>query len=362
MSHFRRVLQVYTGLGVWVWIACQPQVHTFQWDELAPGVFHHEIFLLQGPWAIHVLEIDLSRAWEAGIRLHLSRPENGGLARTSVLANGALAAINGDFFIGQGQVRTAGIQVHGGRVISQPQRHSAFAMTAEGRPLIDVFRFRAGLISSDGRTWPIEMLNPRRIASGLKLYNHYARAERDSIYDGIGFRLQCLDAKPSLADTVQVQVSQVRRRAWPLQLDARQWLVAVGEGHLPSGEVIPGDTLKLYMHLPPAEEALQEAIGGGPRILRDGAVSIEYRVEGLDREFALERHPRTAIGYSRDRDTLFLVTVDGRQPGSSIGMTLEELARFMGRELADFRVPGSMLTRRSIWMGAGRPPWSCAGR
>ena len=39
------------------------------------------------------------------------------------------------------------------------------------------------------------------------------------------------------------------------------------------------------------------------------------------------RNPRTAIGYTADNN-LVLVAVDGRE-GSSIGMTLNELARFM---------------------------------
>ena len=40
-----------------------------------------------------------------------------------------------------------------------------------------------------------------------------------------------------------------------------------------------------------------------------------------------ERHPRTAIGASRDH--FFFVEVDGRQPGLSMGMTLSELADYM---------------------------------
>ena len=40
-----------------------------------------------------------------------------------------------------------------------------------------------------------------------------------------------------------------------------------------------------------------------------------------------ERHPRTAIGWN---DSYFyLVTVDGRQPHLSVGMTLNELARYL---------------------------------
>ena len=81
---------------------------------------------------------------------------------------------------------------------------------------------------------------------------------------------------------------------------------------------------------------LEEAVGGGPRIIRDGGVSIENQREGLGREFALERHPRTAVGHSRDGRAVFLVTVDGHQPGYSVGMSLEELARFMASQLASF--------------------------
>jgi len=43
----------------------------------------------------------------------------------------------------------------------------------------------------------------------------------------------------------------------------------------------------------------------------------------------LVRHPRTAVGVSRDGRTLVLVVVDGRQPEWSIGMTLPELADLM---------------------------------
>ncbi|MCL4817772.1 MAG: phosphodiester glycosidase family protein [Vicinamibacteria bacterium] len=42
-----------------------------------------------------------------------------------------------------------------------------------------------------------------------------------------------------------------------------------------------------------------------------------------------KRHPRTAVGVSRDGATLVVVVLDGRQPGWSAGATLPELARVM---------------------------------
>jgi exopolysaccharide biosynthesis protein len=40
-------------------------------------------------------------------------------------------------------------------------------------------------------------------------------------------------------------------------------------------------------------------------------------------------HPRTAVGFSQDSTKLYFFTVDGRQPGYSVGMSLEELASYM---------------------------------
>lgn len=42
-----------------------------------------------------------------------------------------------------------------------------------------------------------------------------------------------------------------------------------------------------------------------------------------------ERHPRTAMGLSQDKRTLYMAVVDGRQPGVSRGMTCVELGKMM---------------------------------
>ena len=40
-------------------------------------------------------------------------------------------------------------------------------------------------------------------------------------------------------------------------------------------------------------------------------------------------HPRTAVAIDHHRHTLILMVVDGRQPGYSEGVTLEELAKLL---------------------------------
>jgi exopolysaccharide biosynthesis protein len=81
-----------------------------------------------------------------------------------------------------------------------------------------------------------------------------------------------------------------------------------------------------YRSNPPVE--LYNAIGGKNRILAAGknVGAIHYNGVDCDKNCsARDPHPRTAIGVTPDRK-LILFTVDGRQPGHSLGMTTAEVA------------------------------------
>lgn len=311
--------------------------------QLAPGVFYHKVSLIEGPWAVHVLEVALEEARRAGWALRLAGASDGSTARTSQLAAGlgGLAAVNGDFFVDDdGQpVRTTGMHISAGEIVRVPHGLSAFALDREGRPLIGVFSFAAGIAIGE-RVFPIGSFNRGPGRNELALYNRFAAATADSVHAAFGLRLQRIAGESVVNDTVVARVVQVRRRAWPLRLDEDQWLVAAGRD-VQGLDVAPGDTVRLFSSLPPAATSLREAIGGGPRIVRDGGVSVEDRAEHLSRQFAAGRYPRTALGHSRDGATVFMVTVDGRQPGYSVGMSLEELARFMCRGLSAFSRSGA---------------------
>jgi exopolysaccharide biosynthesis protein len=66
-------------------------------------------------------------------------------------------------------------------------------------------------------------------------------------------------------------------------------------------------------------------------LLLGGRIPEPVAGESYAEEFRNRRHPRTAAGLRGD-GTLLLVTVDGRQPELSVGMTIDELASLM-REL-----------------------------
>ena len=81
-------------------------------------------------------------------------------------------------------------------------------------------------------------------------------------------------------------------------------------------------------------QSVQNGIGGNLRLLRNGVVEPELAEFARSRggsayrhNNGASRHPRSALGFNDEK--LFLIVVDGRQPGHSMGMTLHDMATFL---------------------------------
>lgn len=205
---------------------------TIRTVRLADGVWYRYVWSPRGPWAIHLVEADLRRC-ELGLQVVRAPEEEGkrgGHARVTELVeadttDGALVALNGDFF------------------------------TPEGTPL-------GPEIGPDG--------------------------------------VRTLRSRPVLA-------WQPGRKPWigPAQVEG-------------GGLVLEGWR--------PAEGAPGVAVVGGYPELLDRGRRVGDLLVSENPNFAGTRHPRTAVGVEPARDVLWLVVVDGRQAGYSLGMTLPELA------------------------------------
>jgi hypothetical protein len=68
----------------------------------------------------------------------------------------------------------------------------------------------------------------------------------------------------------------------------------------------------------------RDAVSGAGLLLLDGRELNEWADEKITAGFDTTRHPRTLIGVDAD-EAIWLVTVDGRQPALSLGMTFAEL-------------------------------------
>ena len=80
-------------------------------------------------------------------------------------------------------------------------------------------------------------------------------------------------------------------------------------------------------------QSVQQGVGGNLRLVRNGKVEPELTAFGKSRggtayrhRNGASRHPRSALGFNDEK--LFLIAVDGRQPGYSMGMTLYEMGTF----------------------------------
>ncbi|WP_261991764.1 phosphodiester glycosidase family protein [Streptomyces sp. OR43] len=71
--------------------------------------------------------------------------------------------------------------------------------------------------------------------------------------------------------------------------------------------------------------AQSSVVGAGPSLVRDGRIRINAEANGFSRTALTRREPRTVAGITAD-GTLLLVTFDGRRPGISVGVSLQEAA------------------------------------
>jgi hypothetical protein len=305
-------------------------------EAAAPGVTWVRAWIDDGPWAIHVLEVDPARCraqWEA-------RKPAGTLDRrelTSRLGHADLAAMNADFFQLPGGT-PVGAHVSGGVPFIGPADRAAWlldrngGMYAGGAELL-------GRISAGSDSVPLVQVNRAATVTSAYRPPHQgatlftARAGRmppaDSGADVVWLadvtgderegRGRVLRVEPRQADTATVLSGTA---ALQLHGGDRAWAArrSAGEPVAWTASVSPRDLDGL-----PAVEA----VGGFPLLLREGRdVLAETETRP---SFGVQRHPRSAIGWSRRSGRIFLVLVDGRQAPYSDGMSLSELTALFVR-------------------------------
>ena len=73
---------------------------------------------------------------------------------------------------------------------------------------------------------------------------------------------------------------------------------------------------------------VDDITNGVPQLIKNGKIDITWEQEKSSKVFVETRHPRTAVAKMKDGKFL-MITVDGRQPGVSVGMNLNELAEYL---------------------------------
>jgi hypothetical protein len=302
-------------------------------ETVAPGVEH--IAIRRGDfsekpgtnrWTIHALVLDPSR-----VRLKLGRAMDEGVGTETVSSlaarHGALAAVNGGYFRTAGLYRgePAGLLEVSGRVLSEPsQRRPGLAVMdgAEGiRAAVVTVDFRAEVISEGGAGKSIDGVNRPRGDNELILFT--PEFHRTTLTGPGGVEAVAVgDMVTAIRDGDGSATIPQGGYVLSASGAAGNWL----REHVRAGRTV---TLKTADIASPQPDFTPDfIIGGGPVLVRAGKPAGASDPGAYDQGFSMKRHPRTAAGIRADGD-LVLVTVDGRQPLTSVGMTIAELEALM---------------------------------
>ncbi|MGC8654750.1 MAG: phosphodiester glycosidase family protein, partial [Candidatus Kryptoniota bacterium] len=237
-----------------------------------------------------------------------------------------VGAINGDFF---GTV-PINVQVKNGEILQRPIYKSTIGFDDSNHPVLGIVAFSGALIVN-GHSHSIDGINETRYTNSLIMYNNFIGTTTGTNQWGTEVAAHPIDSW-FVNDTVKCVVDSIVSGVGNMIIP-KGGLVLSGHGSAAdflSSNTLIHDTIKIVISLTPSCSRLKEMLGGFPRIVYNGSDFVDqgYQIENGP-SHTYERHPRTGVGFSRDSSKLYLVTVDGRQPGFSIGMTLHEFARLM---------------------------------
>ncbi|MFE1441272.1 phosphodiester glycosidase family protein [Streptomyces sp. NPDC058739] len=331
-----------------------------------------------GPWSLDVLVIDPTR-FTGRMRSELSNGIVPGRETTSETARrtGALAAVNGGFFVIGGDRTTpgpwlagtdgdlAGISVVGGDLVSEAVNgRPALVLPSESGKRAAVRRLstRITLHTATGTARLVTGLNRQAglivNCGGVGTATPFTRPAHD---------YTCGNLNELIVVTPKFGTSAPEGPGFQATLDATGKVTAVRSvrgGAVPAGGMVlqgtgsgadwlraqarVGALLTLRKSVADVDTgsgvpltSRTSVINGGPLLLRNGQVVLDpvrdgwspEDIQGADRAalyngWYLQRAPRTAAGVTAN-GRIVLLTVDGRRPGHSVGMTIAETAEVM---------------------------------
>jgi hypothetical protein len=295
------------------------------------------------PWSIHLIKIDRARK-DLTFVAPLARDKVLGVSRISEQARAipaeigrAIAGVNGDFYERDNPTYAGdprGLQIVNGELVSAPNTVCVW-FDNEANPQLGEVKGDFTIKWPDGRKTPFG-LNQQRLPNRAVLYTPtYGFSTR--VNGGRDLILEKEGTSPWLplevGQTYRARVRQVQPST-NSQIAAGTMLLSLGPQMMAANppEVAEGAVLEISTATTPDLKGVKVAIAGGPALIEKkkpfSAIPRPVAVRGGFSEGSkYERHPRSAIAWNATN--IYLVTVDGRQPGLSVGMTIAELADYL---------------------------------
>jgi hypothetical protein len=291
-----------------------------QTEDLAPGVRHLHIRQADkdGPLDVHVLRADPR---VPGVRVAPALAGGEAMFARNLVSwiarrNGAVAGVNGAFFSPK-TGEPLGLLVIDGKQVSGPLFNRGALALGEHQSYVGNTQLTARLLLRDGESYDFDGVNQPR---GLNRMVLYTRAFGISTLTRPGGLELAIDGKG--------RVIAKGEQDTPIPVDG-----AVLSAHGQMAEwllhrVAVGDQVRLANPLETLWPGARHVLGGGPTLLLGGEVVVDPQREHFQPDIAQGLAPRTAAGLTADGEIL-IMTVDGRIPNVSRGLTLAGLARYM---------------------------------
>lgn len=277
---------------------------------------------------IDILEIDLTDKYTDITLLTSSngvgKTQNLKTMATNITDN-CIAAINGDFFSANaGKGHSMGLSINNNELISssyygneETDSFATFFLDDEYNPLYDFVTNKITLTSKKTKE-SISVLEINKYHNYYNLPVVYTPAWGTH---SIGSTDDPLFTEMIVNNN---KVSEIRINQPAVEIPENGYVVcSTGEGaEFLQNNFKVGTKVELDVETSIDIDDIEFAISGGAQLIKNGKIPDKFssNITGT--------HPRTAIGTSKDGETLYLVTVDGRQ-NSSVGMTQQELAEFL---------------------------------
>ncbi|NUN07844.1 MAG: DUF4623 domain-containing protein [Ignavibacteriaceae bacterium] len=300
---------------------------------VGPGFYYHSVYKTSGPFNIKILEIDISQP-KNKLKTVLAKDVLGqGFEKTSSMAarssrsgNIVIGAVNGDFF-GISNSSNPYTFLTGSQITNREyaQGHTnkrpSVAFRPDNKVIFDDLGFGGNVTSVSDSVFSLTGFNDTVKANGLILYNKFMGTSTKTAGNVTEIKLKPVDefaVNQINKFVVQSKVSGTGNMSF-----TETEYVLSGRGNAKAyldSLVFTGDTLRIRINSNPSRGDLVELISGSPRMITNGVIN-----SGIDPNV----HPRTAVGLNQDSTRFYLVTVDGRQAGFSVGMSLPQMAAYM---------------------------------
>jgi len=236
------------------------------------------------------------------------------------------AGTNGDFYATTGYV---GYPVSGCVVDYEIAKvpdvsRKVIAFENDKTPFIGIMSY-SGTVTKGNETWQLHTVNHIRNANQLVLYNqHNGKTTRTNAF-GTEVLTELLPGQQwRINSPVRVRVTKIEKNIGSMAIPKG---MAVLSGHGTAATQLNtlavNDEIEIFTSIDNEGTKLSysQMVGGDNRnvMLKEGVVETA--------QIWNELHPRTAIGYSQDQNTVIFCVVDGR--GASVGVTTKQLAELM---------------------------------